>query len=347
MELLSRAVARVEAGEALALVTVIQVRGSAPRHVGAKMLVTADGALTDTIGGGRVEREVTETAARVAAGAPAQRVEHHLVRDLAMCCGGSMSFYIEPIAPSLPALRQALARWQERQPVTLITPLDGGPKRMGEAPEPGHRHPVHDGARLIEPFWPRARVLLFGAGHVSRAIAPLAAGVGFDVVMCDDDDTGAASALGQPAWLHRLVESFDVRDVVAALGPLGTSDYALIVTRDHAVDQTILEQLLPNEGLTYLGLIASRGKIGRFRKRLEAKGIATEARWSRLHAPIGLDIGAETPEEIAVSVVAELVQVRNQGQARAGRHQARAGAAAASTGAEPAQDGADAWPRSP
>ena len=101
MELLRSALERAEQGEALALVTVIEVSGSAPRHLGAQMLVDAQGEIEHTIGGGRVELEVTRLAAQVAAGAPAQRVRHHLTRDLAMCCGGTMSFYIEPVVPSL------------------------------------------------------------------------------------------------------------------------------------------------------------------------------------------------------------------------------------------------------
>lgn len=317
MELLRQAIIRAEAGEGLALVTVIQVRGSAPRHLGAKMLVAADGSTTSTIGGGRVEMAATTAAVEVAAGAPARRVSHHLVRDLAMCCGGSMELYVEPVAPSMPALREALACWEARRPALLVTRLDGSPKRVRALSQPAPRQPLCEGDELLEPILPQDRMLLFGAGHVARALGPLAASVGFDVVLCDDDETGALSAVGRPAWAQRMIESFDVRDVQAALGPLGAGDYALIVTRDHAMDQAILEQLLPNEALTYLGLIGSRGKIGRFRKRLEHKGIATPARWARLHAPIGLNIGAETPEEIAVAVVAELIQLRHRGVAPA------------------------------
>lgn len=319
MELLRHALSRIEAGDALALVTVIRVSGSAPRHVGARMLVDAEGKSTGTIGGGRVELETTRAAADVARGAPAHRALHHLVRDLAMCCGGSMEFFIEPVAPSAEALRQALALWDARTPALLITPVEGGgPKEIEAVARPGARPPrcqlLRDdrGERLVEPVWPRDRAVFFGAGHVTRAVAPLCAGVGFEIVVCDDDDTGALSELRQarPAWLGQDVESFDIRDVEADLGPLGPGDYAMIMTRDHAVDQAILEQLLCKESLTYLGLIGSLGKIGRFRKRIEAKGLYTGSAWARLHAPIGLDIGSETPEEIAVSVVAELIQTR-------------------------------------
>src|SRR5207302_9188023 len=90
--------------------------------------------------------------------------------------------------------------------------------------------------------------------------------------------------------------------------PLDARTYALIVTRDHPTDQRLLEALIDRD-LAYLGLIGSRRKIEMFRKRLEAKGV-DPARFERLHAPIGLDIGAQTPEEIAVAIVAELIAER-------------------------------------
>lgn len=313
MMIFSQAVQRAEAGERLALVTVLAVRGSAPRHAGTRMLVSADGAITGTIGGGRIEHEATRVGAEVAAGAPAQRLRHHLVRDLAMCCGGSMELYVEPVAPSVPALRQVLAMYADRRPALLITPLDGGPKTVAAPATPAQREPVCEDERLIEPLWPPERVVLFGCGHVARAIAPRAAEVGFEVVVCDDDDTGALTRLGTPSWVTRTVDSFDPRDVEAAIGRLGWGDYVLVVTRDHALDERIIERVLANESITYLGMIGSRGKVGRIRKRLTARDETTNQRWARLHAPIGLDIGAETPAEIAVSVVAQLIHVRRRG----------------------------------
>jgi xanthine dehydrogenase accessory factor len=96
----------------------------------------------------------------------------------------------------------------------------------------------------------------------------------------------------------------------------------LIVTRDHAIDQKLLEHLIGREDVAYLGMIGSRGKVGRFKKRLEAKGLLEgddgQRRWQRLRAPIGLDISAETPEEIAIAIAAELVALRRRGSAVVG-----------------------------
>ncbi len=258
-----------------------------------------------------MEQEVTREGIDVAAGGAPRTLEYHLVRDLAMCCGGSMVVHVEPVIPALEVLAAAVERRGQRAPGHLLTPLDGSGKRFVATDRHGSRLArVEDGA-LIQPLIADARLILFGCGHVGRAIGALAAGVEFHVIACDDDDTGA---LAEPLpWATRVVPSFEISDVERAIGPLGDGDYALVVTRDHAIDERLVERLLPRDELSYLGLIGSRGKIGRFEKRLRGKGVATDERWARLHAPIGVDIGAETPAEIAVSTVAELIAVRNRG----------------------------------
>jgi xanthine dehydrogenase accessory factor len=302
-----------------ALATVVEASGSTPRHLGARMIVGADGVQVGTVGGGRIEQEVVAAAREVAVGGPPRRVRHHLVRDLAMCCGGSMELVIAPLAASAPALAAVVAARRARRVIVLETPLDGGPLRArppGDAEAGALARASRTDSALVEPVRPAERLILFGAGHVGRAIGPLARSCGFEVVLCDDGDTGALAAA--PAWADAVVDSFDVDDVVRATGGLGAGDHVLIVTRDHAVDQRILEQLIARDDLAYLGMIGSRGKVGRFRKRLAMKGLADDARWTRLRAPIGLDLGAETPEEIAVAVVAELIALRRRGVARAG-----------------------------
>ncbi|HTE54639.1 MAG TPA: XdhC family protein [Kofleriaceae bacterium] len=314
MQLLREALERARAHEPHALVTVIHSSGSTPRHAGAKMLVDTDGEIRGTIGGGRVELEAITLGVRVASGAPAARVKHHLVRDLAMCCGGSMELYVQPVAPSADVIAAALALWGARRPGRLVTRLEGSPMALEETSAHGPREPRLDGDRFEETLWPIDRAVLFGLGHVTRATGPILAGLGFEVVVCDDNETGVLDG-ELPPWASRVVASFELVDVVREIGPLGAADHVLILTRDHAVDQRILEQTLAHESLpelAYLGLIGSRGKVGRFHKRLVAKGIATPERWARLRAPIGIDIAAETPAEIAISVAAELVQVRHR-----------------------------------
>ena len=125
----------------------------------------------------------------------------------------------------------------------------------------------------------------------------------------------------------QIFETFDAAEVERALGAFGPDDYVLVLTRDHAIDQKLLEYLIARDAIGYLGMIGSRGKVGRFRKRLVAKGLvgdqAGDARWARLSAPIGLDIGAETPDEIAIAIAAELVARRRRGAATVGDWTAR------------------------
>jgi xanthine dehydrogenase accessory factor len=297
-------------GARAALVTVIATAGSSPRHAAAKMMVREDGTQVGTIGGGRIELEAVEVARGVAGGAPATRLEKHLTHDLAMCCGGKMQLWIEPLDRSRwVALDEAARRRARRARAALVTALDatGGKDLVDDDESLATRRPRLEGARFVEPILPTDRLVLFGAGHVAGALAPLAARVGFDVVVCDDDERFADAGRFPGA---RLLPTFDAAEVARELAPFGPDDYVVILTRDHALDQRVLEALLPAREITYLGLIGSRGKLGRFRRRLETKGIGAEEDWARLHCPVGLEIGAETPEEIAVAVVAEMVRAR-------------------------------------
>jgi xanthine dehydrogenase accessory factor len=318
-DVFAAALAALDAGRGVALAVVTGATGSTPRHLGARMAVTADGEQWGTIGGGRIEALVVDAAKGVAGGAPARVVRQHLIRDLAMCCGGAMEVAITPAAPS----REAIATLASTQRVVVLeTPLDGGPLvvRADRADDPAAHAPCVVDGKLVERIGISERVVMFGLGHVARVLGRLLDELGFAVVVCDDGETGAIDA--SPPWAHRVVESFDAAEVERTLGGFTAHDYVLIVTRDHAIDQKLLERLIGNDALGYLGMIGSRGKVGRFRKRLEAKGLldgdAGAARWARVRAPIGLDIGAETPEEIAVAIAAELVALRRRGAPAAG-----------------------------
>ncbi len=239
-------------GTPCVLATVVRTSGSTPRKAAARMLVLADGRIVGTIGGGRVEKEVVDAARALLADGDAARpklLRFHLTHELAMCCGGEMEVFVEPLVPA----------------PTLI---------------------------------------VCGGGHVAHALVPLARRVGFAPVVVEEAEEMATPARFPDAV--RIVDSFDPRDW-RDLAVDGNS-YVVIVTRDHAQDQALLEHFVGRE-LAYLGLIGSRRKIEMFKQRLVARGVDA-ARFERLHAPIGLDIGAETPEEIAVAIVAELIQAR-------------------------------------
>lgn len=314
LDLFAAALSALEGGRGVAIAAVVGASGSTPRHLGARMAVAADGEQWGTIGGGKIEQLVAGAAREVAGGAAPRVVRQHLVRDLAMCCGGSMEVAITPAAASRDVLAQLSGT---RRDLVLVTPLDGGSLAVREPREgdPRAHQPIVDGELMVERVGALERAIVFGYGHVARSLGPLLDGLGFNVVVCDDGETGAIAEA--PAWAAQVIESFDANEVERALGGFTDGDYLLIVTRDHAIDQQLLEQLI-GKPLHYLGMIGSRGKVGRFRKRLEAKGLYTEERWAKLHAPIGFDIGAETPEEIAVAIAAELVAYRRRGAASRG-----------------------------
>lgn len=155
---------------------------------------------------------------------------------------------------------------------------------------------------FIEAILPAPRLTLFGAGHVARAIAPLARSVGFDVRVVDEREElntperfpGCALELRDPA-------------TVLKLGTLGDDDWVLIVTHDHRLDEEVLGRCL-RQRPRYLGLVGSQRKLVRIAQRLLQRDPSLS--FDRLHSPVGLDLGAIGPEEIAVSIAAELVAVK-------------------------------------
>lgn len=157
---------------------------------------------------------------------------------------------------------------------------------------------------LVEPMIPPPFLVICGGGHIAQALMPLASPLGFVPILVEDlEELGNPQRFPQAA---RILDSFDPRDWRDL--PLDEQSYVVIVTRDHQVDQQLLEALLPYD-VAYLGMIGSDRKVHMFRQRLINKGVSVD-RLDRVYAPVGLDIGADTPEEIAVSIAAELVRVR-------------------------------------
>ncbi|RME22813.1 MAG: xanthine dehydrogenase accessory protein XdhC, partial [Deltaproteobacteria bacterium] len=159
---------------------------------------------------------------------------------------------------------------------------------------------------FVEPLQPVEDLVIHGAGHVGAATARIAAALGFRVTVVDERDE-ILDAADLPPSVRRV--DADPRRVIDQL-PTGPLAYHLVVTHQHSLDQDLVELLLPRD-LRWLGMIGSRTKVKRFLFRLRAAGMDEEL-FARLHAPVGVDIGAETPEEIAVSIAAELVAVRRR-----------------------------------
>ena len=154
---------------------------------------------------------------------------------------------------------------------------------------------------------PRPRLWIFGAGHVGTELAAVAGETGFDVVVVDERDEWADSS--------RFPSSIEVHDAdpidLIRAGRVDEGDWVVVMTHSHPLDEDIIRLLLP-VSLSFLGMIGSRGKWARFVQRFRARDVPDE-QIERVYCPVGLDIGAQTPAEIALSIVAQLVQIRRDG----------------------------------
>jgi xanthine dehydrogenase accessory factor len=334
----------LEEGEDLVLATVIGHSGSTPRSVGTKMVVRPDGAIIGTIGGGLVEfhaqklaREVFKTGKALTetvefTGADAAATDQ-------MICGGRMEILLELITAdpeNLKEMQDLIVALQKGHKGFLIKALDtscAAVQRMewclvqndsvtlGTFTTPDSlinfltgkaaraRQPlavsIEDKRFFVEPTVLPGTVFLFGAGHVSRPVAELASLVDFQSVVLDDRAEFANAGRFPKADQVKLIPSFP--QAFEGL-EFDRDSYLVILTRGHIHDKTVLEQALKSNA-GYIGMIGSRRKRDLIYQELLTKGFS-QADLERVHAPIGLAIGAETPEEIAVSIVAQLIQVR-------------------------------------
>jgi len=303
------------AGAGGALATVARTSGSTPVPVGTKLLIGPTGRLEGTVGGGCVEADVMAAARALSPQRPIV-LTHHLNADLAgdlgLSCGGTVDIVVEPLVSAenyVEALEQAAAATEG----TVITGLDwsAGPMKRF-APQPGDLgSPVAelspDRRTLVERISLPPRVIVFGAGHVGSALAKAADAAGFRVVVIDD-----RAEFADPARFgDRIsVRAATVQEALTRVSIVAT-DAIVIATRGHRHDAVTLERVAASAA-GYVGLLGSRRKKSVITKALLAAGIPSEA-LERVRCPVGLAIGAETPEEIAISVVAELIRWRRGG----------------------------------
>ncbi|MEI7660904.1 MAG: XdhC family protein [Bacteroidota bacterium] len=233
-----------------ALCLVVDTKGSTPRKQGARMIVYADGSIYGTIGGGSVEKEVTETALKlIAAGKPA-KIAFNLETDLGMHCGGMMEVYIEP-----------------------LTPLK--------------------------------KLFIFGAGHIGKALAGFARELDFTVTLFDPREGIFAEEAFVPFTCIN-------KDYFIGIGESAFDEntYIVIVTPKHTFDEEILADVA-RKPHAYLGMIGSSRKVDLLKKRFLDEHILDADELSAIDMPIGIRFNAETPQEIAISILAKLIDVRN------------------------------------
>lgn len=330
----------------VALATIISHQGSTPRTAGSRMIVLEDQSIHGTVGGGLVEARIIETAAALipenACMVQDFILDQNLKSSLDMVCGGSLKVLIEVVPPdALPiyqAMKDAVENGHPCLKITELTPSETrdrffsrtclitpsgtvtGPDLTPDFLSGGTLQPyftrtspeiirLGDRQLVIDPVAPEALLFLFGAGHVSQSVAWIAARTGFECVVLDDRAEFANQDRFPDARRIHVVDDFS-----RAFAPLTipVDSYLVILTRGHLHDQTVLENAIKTQA-RYIGMIGSRRKRDQIYANLLNKGVS-ETELARVHSPIGLEIAAETPEEIAVSIVAELIQVR-RGQA--------------------------------
>jgi xanthine dehydrogenase accessory factor len=345
---MSHAVLKAIAGTSgSALVTVVAVRGSTPRDVGSKMAVLPDGSIVGSVGGGILEARAIEQAKECIAAGLSGSLEVELTgADTHGCtpvCGGVADLWIVYVADTGP-FEAALARLDEGRVIVLASQRGGagsggaGDARGGPrctavldadgALVAGRADPAdavmaaraaaegkailgEDANRFYDPVLPPERLLVLGGGHVGRAVAAFAAGLDFRVTIADD-----RPGFADPDRLPKNVEVLQgAYPGLIERFPFGPSTYVLVVTPGHLSDLDCARAVLKKE-YRYLGIIGSRRKVCMVMERLVSDGYDPQ-RVEALYSPVGIDIGAQTPEEIAVSILAEMIAVRHSSPALA------------------------------
>ena len=335
---------------------VVETRGSTPQKAGAAMLVFPDGGQAGTLGGGCVEAEVRQRALRTlsAGGGRAEVLTFNLDDnygwDDGLICGGRMTILADPIscqtADYYRRYREFVDQGQGCTEAVVTRDDLGVPPgsrylfgpdgklaaqlAAGAMPDAVTRNlrslverprtAVKQGVSYL-PVLPRITLLIVGGGHVGQAVAKLAAEVDFDVWVVDDREKYVTRERFPMAG--KIIIG-DIGTTLKDLGPaIHSSTYCIIVTRGHSHDEEALYHLATTQA-GYVGLIGSKRKIKLIYEDLLAKGVSEKA-LRRVHAPLGFDIGSQTVPEIAVSIVAELIARRNQGQTEVVRHKDRLG----------------------
>ena len=338
-------------GKELALATIIETSGSTPQKQGFSALFNVEGLISGTIGGGVLEGRVQKIAGSLISekrsGIYHFDFDNNISFKTEAICGGEATILIDAFPSRYKLVFEKVNKsLSNRNPGVLVTIITGDEDNKKEinrywvAKDEGNLLPIEyleivngeaekilasgkpEGFKkidilnsgkeksaiiLFEPLFPRPQLVIAGAGHIGRAIAHIGSFLDFEVVVIDDRAEFANKSNIPDA------DIIFVKDIGIAIDELRkTADtYFVIVTRGHDDDAKALRPCI-NSGAAYVGMIGSRTKIAKMHSSFIQNGWATEEQWSTVHAPIGLEIGSKTVEEIAISIAAELVLVRSR-----------------------------------
>jgi xanthine/CO dehydrogenase XdhC/CoxF family maturation factor len=293
-------------GIAAALATVVRVRGSAYRHEGAKMVVGADGTIVGNVSGGCLEQDVREVARRVLTSGVAERRRYCsgndeiAAWDLGVGCEGEVEILVAPVHDDYAAERAALGG---EVPFVVYTPLTGGMRRIVSASGTTGLMADADGVEwFAEAFSPPPQLLLCGAGDDAIPLARMAVDLGFRVTVTD-----RRPGLLEPARFVdgvRLVQALP--DALESSVSLDGDTFAVVMTHHFADDGAYLATLL-SSAVAYIGMLGPRQRTERLLGLVALPGVEDDV---RVHGPVGLDIGTDGAEQVALSVLAEIMATR-------------------------------------
>ena len=316
LKVLADALGWRRAGHAVTLVTVVQTWGSAPRPPGALLAVRDDGVVSGSVSGGCVEDDLiarTQAGIKAVAGeAPALQkpalitygVSPEEATRFGLPCGGTLRLVQEPLHDA-GWIALLLARTAAHQLVARSLTLATGAVQLSSAVR--GQTLQFDGSTLSTVFGPKWRLLLIGAGQLSQAVAQIALMLDFEVLVCDPREEYAAALGAGMAGLQRVAGMPD--DVVRELRP-DAHTAIVALTHDPKLDDMALLEALHSNAF-YVGALGSRRNQAKRKERLAQHFHLSAQALERLHGPVGLALGAKTPAEIAVAIVAEIVQVKN------------------------------------
>jgi xanthine dehydrogenase accessory factor len=302
-----------EKGERCALATLVSTSGSSPQNTGAKLIVLPDGRLIGTVGGGCMEAETRRIALDCLRKDSPRLFELRLDDDFGwddgLICGGRVTIFVDPHPErSVEAYRAALQAASRREKITLRTTIaSDNPEEIGST-EVVTDESAADSTRryYLEPILPRPTALIAGAGHIGQALAQVLALCGFETVVVDDRPSFAN------ADRFPFADRVEVAEVAAFVRdyPIDDCTYVAIVTRGHRNDAHVLRECVRSNA-KYIGMIGSKRKIHVIFEELLREGLATAEELRRVRSPMGLTLNDSEVGEIAVSIAAEMIAVRN------------------------------------
>lgn len=310
-------------GRGAALATVVETWGSAPRQAGSQLAVSGTGEIMGSVSGGCVEGAVVTEAIEAMADGRNRLLTFGVADETAfsvgLACGGTIRVLVEPVggAQGLPEtmLADLVAARASRQPRAYGVNLSDWSRRLmspAEAPEPVlrrlrlDRSGLEEDGTFIAIHNPPLRLIVVGAVHIAQALLPMARIAGFDPTLIDPRDAfGSGARFPGETILHDWPD-----EALAALAP-DSRTAVVTLTHDSKLDDPAILAALASECF-YLGCLGSTRTHAKRLERLQAAGVGAD-RVARIRAPVGLDIGAATPAEIAVSVLAQIVETLRRG----------------------------------